>query len=125
MRKFLIALGERDAFLIVTPLNTAVIKGTELSIVCSTNTTNTTIKPIWRTQLDQIPDDSTLFDGKEFVGQFARHYKLREDVGPGVSLVMNATEETSRRYTCEEPGYQSASAELIVLGMHRYSKLLV
>lgn len=102
----------RHATLIVTPLNRAAIKGTEVAMDCYGNTT---IKPIWRMQLDQSADDSTLFDGNRFVGHLARLYKLRGDVDNEFTLVMNATEETARRYICEEPGYQRVSAELVVL----------
>lgn len=117
----MILVEGRYATLTVTPLNTAAIKGTEVTMDCSGNAT---IKPMWRMQLDQITADSTLFDGNRFVGHLVRLYKLRGDVGNELTLVMNATEETARRYICEEPGYQSVSAELIVLGMYKNKNLI-
>lgn len=99
--------------LISTPSNIAVLKGQEVALNCSTNTTGN--KLLWYVLLPETTREELIFDGYD-VNQIICFCSVQHD-NEQSTLYLPANESTAARYTCTET-YNGARAiaQLIVLG---------
>lgn len=103
-----------SARLTLTPDNVAVLQGTEATMKCGSDSSNTVL---WRTLWNTSVGMRTIYTGNKIHPDFHSLYRISVIKGE-VNLVVRATEATAKTYFCEEPhsSADSASAELIVLG---------
>lgn len=110
----LIKVPAIDARLIVTPKNTTVNSGTQVTLYCSTNSTKSLL--VWKFGGQTASFTKILFTGNKIIDEFKERYHVSRPEPGTFNLVFVATPDTASFYSCEEPGGEPAGAEVKVLG---------